>query len=103
MRSWPVLILLLLEPLLRQLLPIQIKHIQYSLNPSLAGTTSPTIMINDKIQAAIGLNPSLAGTTSPTVDSCWWEHQLLSLNPSLAGTTSPTGDFFDLRNGEVSS
>ena len=47
-------------------------------------------MINDKIQAAIGLNPSLAGTTSPTVDSCWWEHQLLSLNPSLAGTTSPT-------------
>ena len=37
------------------------------LNPSLAGTTSPTAAFKDKDKAdKERLNPSLAGTTSPT-------------------------------------
>ena len=44
-----------------------------------------------------GLNPSLAGTTSPTMPKHWrLELPKTGLNPSLAGTTSPTsGEFTD--------
>jgi len=86
------------------------------LNPSLAGTTSPTVFQRGR-ENWLRLNPSLAGTTSPTCVRCTREtrlrHRVLilllleqplrqggkgsgrslpkwSLNPSLAGTTSPT-------------
>jgi len=39
-----------------------------SLNPSLAGTTSPTLLKKFFRRVCLCLNPSLAGTTSPTLD-----------------------------------
>ncbi len=109
-----VLILLQLEqPLRRSLFPTSSIR-GCSLNPSLAGTTSPTgtKLINDSGKPVLillqleqplrqreqklyrefdySLNPSLAGTTSPTDDSISISNLRLSLNPSLAGTTSPT-------------
>ena len=60
------------------------------LNPSLAGTTSPTALPRLRLAANTRLNPSLAGTTSPTGGKTFFTLISKSLNPSLAGTTSPT-------------
>jgi len=63
----------------------------FSLNPSLAGTTSPTgARTNPWYAVSKRLNPSLAGTTSPTPENDTCLKSCHSLNPSLAGTTSPT-------------
>jgi len=42
---------------------------QFSLNPSLAGTTSPTNSLPASGVFGTCLNPSLAGTTSPTYEN----------------------------------
>jgi len=70
------------------------RNLRNCLNPSLAGTTSPTLVAGKRNapRCNTGLNPSLAGTTSPTTNkNNEVMYFVFSLNPSLAGTTSPTG------------
>jgi len=62
-----VLILLLLEQPLRPYFQGGTGPALDSLNPSLAGTTSPTTTERAESYLSTRLNPSLAGTTSPTL------------------------------------
>ena len=93
-----VLILLLLEPLLRleYITPLN-GHNYKGLNPSLAGTTSPTelslklLLVESLVLILLLLEPLLR-----LFQPLMLMQTRSGLNPSLAGTTSPTlaaGDF----------